>query len=398
MANKNHAALLKQGVEVWNRWRDENPEIQPALAHANLINAVLRRVNLRGAYLNGALLVRADLSEADLCGADVVNAGLSGANLTGANLSNASLVRALLVEANLTGANLTGARLAHALLVDAKLDGATLTDARLWESSRVGWSIKGVICERCFWDKGKRAKPSEYAPGEFERAFAEKPSIVLQYPDGLRAFDFAMLPLMVEQLQTEHPNTVLHVRSVRDEGGKATVTLVVDDLANRDPGEFLLEVDELRKHLTNIQTLLLRTETERDVYRDEYRALVKDITMKSTKQITIGTMTGGHLGDISHSHDFQTGQTVIYQPNDLDQIRKLIGEIYEKREEVRGVVTEDQFAELQASLDTVRRQLEAAQPDQSAIKKALGSLQRMCEGAMANVVGSGVLEALGRLG
>ena len=37
MANPEHLAILKQGVEVWNQWRDEHPEIQPNLSRANRV-------------------------------------------------------------------------------------------------------------------------------------------------------------------------------------------------------------------------------------------------------------------------------------------------------------------------------------------------------------------------
>ena len=29
MANKEHLAILRKGVEVWNKWREENPVIDP---------------------------------------------------------------------------------------------------------------------------------------------------------------------------------------------------------------------------------------------------------------------------------------------------------------------------------------------------------------------------------
>ena len=34
MANEQHLGILKQGVDVWNRWREENPAIIPDLERA----------------------------------------------------------------------------------------------------------------------------------------------------------------------------------------------------------------------------------------------------------------------------------------------------------------------------------------------------------------------------
>ena len=76
MANEEHVALLKQGVEVWNAWRKANPDIEPDLSNANLRGANLSDANLVGANLSGA-----NLSSANLSGADLVDANLSGANL-----------------------------------------------------------------------------------------------------------------------------------------------------------------------------------------------------------------------------------------------------------------------------------------------------------------------------
>jgi uncharacterized protein YjbI with pentapeptide repeats len=90
MANDEHVALLKQGVEAWNRWRDENPGTRPDLSEANLREANLSGTNLRGANLR--------------------EAGLSKANLSGADLSGANLFWACLNHADLTGADLTGCR------------------------------------------------------------------------------------------------------------------------------------------------------------------------------------------------------------------------------------------------------------------------------------------------
>src|SRR5690349_9501247 len=41
MANDEHVALLKQEVDVWNAWRQENPDIRPDLIEADLREADL---------------------------------------------------------------------------------------------------------------------------------------------------------------------------------------------------------------------------------------------------------------------------------------------------------------------------------------------------------------------
>jgi hypothetical protein len=54
MANDEHVALLKQGVDAWNTWRDENPDIRPDLSNADLTGADLRQADLREAHLSRA--------------------------------------------------------------------------------------------------------------------------------------------------------------------------------------------------------------------------------------------------------------------------------------------------------------------------------------------------------
>src|SRR6266516_4310672 len=98
MANEDHLAWLKQGVEVWNTWRKKNPKIPPDLSEVNLSGA-----DLSGALLSDANLTRAVLSRATLCGAILVAANFSGAylaaaNLTGAFLEAASFSRAYIGE------------------------------------------------------------------------------------------------------------------------------------------------------------------------------------------------------------------------------------------------------------------------------------------------------------
>jgi uncharacterized protein YjbI with pentapeptide repeats len=51
MANEDHLRILQQGVKVWNKWREENPGIEPDLSVADLKAADLRGANLSGSNL-----------------------------------------------------------------------------------------------------------------------------------------------------------------------------------------------------------------------------------------------------------------------------------------------------------------------------------------------------------
>src|SRR3954465_16007489 len=91
MANEEHVALLKQGVDAWNAWHEENPKLFPDLAGANL----------NGANLRGAILIKANLNRADLVEATLVAANLGSADLLQMNLGKANLVAANVVGAKL---------------------------------------------------------------------------------------------------------------------------------------------------------------------------------------------------------------------------------------------------------------------------------------------------------
>jgi uncharacterized protein YjbI with pentapeptide repeats len=143
MANPEHLAKLKQGVEAWNQWRNENTKIEPDLEGAALGAGHLRGIYFRKASLDAAILIDTNLTRADLSGAtarrahlegatlaysDLMNANLSSANLNGVNLFGANLFGANLTWANLTGANLTGATLDNSDMTRAYIGGTSFGD------------------------------------------------------------------------------------------------------------------------------------------------------------------------------------------------------------------------------------------------------------------------------
>ena len=169
MANPEHLNLLKQGVEEWNQWREDNPRVQPDLCDAplggtnlielNLSNADLRRADLVNAYLMGASLISANLmaanlSEADLFGVDLREAILFGVDLREADLRETNLNEAKLRHVNLLGANLSecdlrGMDLSNSSLRDANLSecdlrGANLRDSDLGDANLSECDLRGA--------------------------------------------------------------------------------------------------------------------------------------------------------------------------------------------------------------------------------------------------------------
>jgi uncharacterized protein YjbI with pentapeptide repeats len=146
MANQDHFDIIKQGADVWNKWRMENSGVEPDLAQADLFElelngADLSETDLRKAVLQqstfrGAKLIKADLREANLQRASFNLANLSEANLSGAvmrhtDFSEAILKKAYLIRGDLVGADLFEADLERADFRWAFLIGTNLSRANL---------------------------------------------------------------------------------------------------------------------------------------------------------------------------------------------------------------------------------------------------------------------------
>lgn len=188
MANPEHLKILKQGVGVWNKWREKN-SIRPNLADVNLRDPKLGDADLRGMDLRGmdlnranlreANLFRADLSEANLCGADLFGAYLFRTNLKEANLKEANLSAADLSAANLTGTILQGTDwymtfVGQTTFADVDLSEAIRLDqVQHWGPSTIGidtiYKSKGKIPEVFLRRAGVPDVLIEYIPSLLEQ-------------------------------------------------------------------------------------------------------------------------------------------------------------------------------------------------------------------------------------
>lgn len=101
MANPEHLAILEKGVEVWNRWRRDNPDVVPDLSGMIKTGQISEQIDLR----------RVNLSGSELSGSKFYDVNMEEANLRDANLSYATLVRTEFINSNLENATLTGADL-----------------------------------------------------------------------------------------------------------------------------------------------------------------------------------------------------------------------------------------------------------------------------------------------
>jgi len=191
MAEQSHLKLIyEDSVKAWNKWREENPNIQADLSQANLRHTNLIAVNLSQVNLIAANLSQANLRQANLIQTNLIVADLSQANLRRANLSVADLREANLRRANMSGADLRGANLRGADLRGADLRGADLMEANLSYTNLSGsdisranitginhhrWNIKEVECTHVIWDD----KLINYTfSDDFEKSFAEIKNVV----------------------------------------------------------------------------------------------------------------------------------------------------------------------------------------------------------------------------
>ncbi len=292
MANQEHLDLLRQGVKIWNEWRDKHPQIYIDFLQADLTEIDLSGVNLSEADLNGANLSRSNFIGADLHGALLRKANFIGANLNRANLREtilfgatfveADLIEADLTRAHLTSAIITGANLSRADLTSAKLTGADLTRANSYRTqfskanlSRAkalgtnfaeaiftgacleNWNINSetnldkVNCDYIYLKENQQERrphdPNKnFAPGEFTKLFQKVLETVdLIFKDGI---EWQAFLASFQKLQVECGGSELAIQAIeRKSGGAFVVRVEVPADANK------AEVEQYLKREYEIQ-------------------------------------------------------------------------------------------------------------------------------------------------
>lgn len=152
MVNVKHQDVLDKGVEAWNQWRKENPNIQPDLSRSDLTGKKLdeadfTKVNFNGTRFYETSLYRVSFSESDLTNAD----------LTGVNLFSSTLTRTILNKTILKRAYIRGVSFTESTLIDTDFTFAHLVETDFSKSTLEGCHIYGIAA----WELNlKEAKQS----------------------------------------------------------------------------------------------------------------------------------------------------------------------------------------------------------------------------------------------
>src|SRR5919202_1679812 len=246
MANEEHLALLKQGVDAWNEWKANNPDIRPNLSFATGNGLTIRGAKLSGIDLSRTNLSRADLGKADLIGANLTEANLSeaylsqvdliGANLTRADLTSADLISANLNGANLSMANLSGVNLQRAKALATNFHKAILTGTCLedWHTNSAT-NFEDVICDYVYLQAEREERyPSQgnFAQGEFTKLF-QKPleTVDLIFHNGI---EWEAFLTSFQKLQVERGGNELCIQAIENKkNGAFIIRLTIPPDANK---------------------------------------------------------------------------------------------------------------------------------------------------------------------
>jgi len=119
MANQEHVEILKQGVDVWNKWRKENTRFNPNLSS----------INLNGRYLSGANFTSTDFSHSIVSNANLSNCNFSHSFLFDTDFSNSNLsfsefFGCYFLGSKLINSNLKNCQISYCSFLDVNIDNA----------------------------------------------------------------------------------------------------------------------------------------------------------------------------------------------------------------------------------------------------------------------------------
>lgn len=167
MAIQKHLDILSKGIDFWNKWRDDHPDIRPDFSKSGVPGILFREkygytptkkasikrargvpkeksnrkkriINFSGVNFRHSIMEAAYFPDANFNGSDFYEADLSRANLSNADLSFCNFRKAYMAGTDLSGAKLLSCNLNRANLVHANLKGARIEDCVVFGTAAWG--------------------------------------------------------------------------------------------------------------------------------------------------------------------------------------------------------------------------------------------------------------------
>lgn len=404
-----HASVLRQGVKVWNQWREANPNVQPYLIKADFRGAKLRGVNLKGANLQNSQLRKTDLREADLSNTNLSNSDLRDANLRDANFRDANLSLCYFVGADLSGAKLNNANLRVAQALHANFNRATLTGACIqnWNINSYT-NLQDVICEYVFteydppnrsFDARRPRDPNQiFVPGEFSKRYRTIiNSVELFFNDGI---DWTAFLASLQELKIQYGDDVSIQDIGKRGGGSFLVRLEVP--AKTDLGM----VERRIKELYDVQLQLVEAQYRSELYAKDQEIEIHKRTSADILELaklaasrpinveakavsssdTFNTNLSAPVGNYANKmQDNASQQATQYIGASADEIAALIASL-------RGLASQfppEQQAEVLDHLGDIETEAKAP-PEKRKVSRIKGALLAL--GAAAAMISGGVTQ------
>jgi len=133
MAFADHTQILMQGVNIWNKWRKDNPKIIPQLSQVNISEMEgfptgLSNINLSNAYLENTNLYGINMEGSNFEGSILYNSNCYGTSFRNTNFRSADLELVNFSQASLERADFNASRLGTTVFGDCNLSSAKNLD------------------------------------------------------------------------------------------------------------------------------------------------------------------------------------------------------------------------------------------------------------------------------
>ncbi len=312
MADREQLIIIRKGTKIWNKWRQQNPDIQTNLSGTNLSETNLSYTDLS----------RADLSYTDLSGTD-----LSYANLSEANLSASQTIYTDFHNANLTGACIQDWNINHQTnLSNISCDYIFL---------RKKWNHK---TQKYIFSERRPSNPNRnFQPGEFTTLFQKALETVdLIFLDGI---DWTAFLTAFQKLQIEDNSDELSIQAIENkQDGTFVIRVNTPTNTNKETIEAsfwskyqpLLEAKNKEIKLLSQQTEFY-SEQIQSIRQDNTKLLgiIETMTEKETSKInmTFNAPVTGVAGNIEGNQNIYTSEQKQTLAEAAAEIQKLLKQL-----------------------------------------------------------------------